>query len=85
MGITVPFSVKFPIVNKFFTNKSFALINNLIFQQDLFYHLLCHMFYLELASLCVNVHFLFSKQIILKDSSNQWFESSAVTCCCGQT
>ena len=28
-GITIPFSVKFPIVNKFFTNKSFALINNL--------------------------------------------------------
>ena len=29
-GITIPFSVIFPIVNKFFTNKSFALINNFI-------------------------------------------------------
>ena len=29
-GITIPFSVKFPIVNKFFTNKSFAFIINFI-------------------------------------------------------
>ena len=41
-GTTIPFSVKFPIVNKFFTNKSFALINNLIFYHDLFYQYLVH-------------------------------------------
>ena len=58
MEILISFSVKFPIVNKFFTNKSFALINNLIFHHDLSDHLpSSHMF--QLASLYETIYFVF--------------------------